>query len=328
MTAHRTLLGLAALGLASLVHAQTPLRVLSFPGGANLPLWVAEDKGLFAHEQLAVKVSSTPNSVVLVQSLIKNEEDIAMAAFDNVVAYQEGQGEVQLSTAPDLFAFVGTSRGTIRLVVSPDVRGYGDLRGKSLAVDALATGYSLVLQKLLQLGGLEEGDYRLESVGATATRAQALMENKFAGTILTTPLEIAPESRGYRRLANAVDVLGPYQTIVGMARRSWARDNGVALVHFIRASTEAIDWLYDPKNRAEAVQIYRQHLPNVPEDAAQLHVNALLGERDGFTRGGALDFEGMMTVLRIRSEFGLPRKTLTDPARYIDERYLKAARGR
>ena len=308
--------------------AQTPLRVIGFPGGANLPLWVAEDTGLFARRQLAVKVSPTPNSVVLVQSLAGNEEDIAMAAFDNVVAYQEGQGELQLPIAPDFFAFMGLSRGTVRLVVSPDVRGYDDLRGKTLAVDAVATGYSLVLQRMLELGGLKEGDYRLESAGGTAMRAQALMENKFAGTILTTPLEIAPESRGYRRLANAVDVLGPYQTIVGMARRSWAKDNGDALVRFIRALNDAIDWLFDPKNRAEAVRIYRKHLPTMPEDAALLHVNALLGEREGFTRGGTLDLEGMMTVLKIRSEFGLPRKILTDPARYIDERYLKAATGR
>ncbi len=325
---HRSLLGFAALGLASLVHAQTPLRVISFPGGANLPLWVAEDKGLFAREKLAVKVSPTPNSVELIQSLIKNEEDVATAAFDNVVAYQEGQGEVKLSTAPDLFAFMGFSRGTVRLVVSPDVKDYDDLRGKTLAVDAIATGYSLVLQKLLQLGGLEDGDYRLEPVGSTATRAQALMENKFSGTILTTPLEIAPESRGYRRLANAVDVLGPYQTIVGITRRSWARANRDALVSFIRASTEAIDWLFDPKNRTEAVAIYRTHLPNVPEDAARRHVDALLGEREGFTRGGALDPQGMMTVLRIRSELGRPRKTLTDPARYLDERYQRAANGK
>src|SRR5258707_8456072 len=246
-----------------LVHAQTPLRVISFPGGANLPLWVAEDEGLFAREQLAVKVSPTPNSVVLVQSLVNDDEDIAIAAFDNVVAYQEGQGEVTLSTTPDFFAFMGFSRGTVRLVVNPDVKTYDDLRGKTLGVDAVATGYSLVLQKLLQLGGLEAGDYRLEPVGATGIRAQALMENRFSGTVLTTPLEIAPESRGYRRLANAVDVLGPYQTIVGMARRRWARGNRDALVRFIRASTEAIDWLFEPKNRAEAVQIYRDHLPNV-----------------------------------------------------------------
>jgi ABC-type nitrate/sulfonate/bicarbonate transport system substrate-binding protein len=328
MSIHRTLLSFVALGIASLVHAQTPLRVISFPGGANLPLWVAEDKEFFTCEQLAVKVSPSPNSVALVQSLAKDEEDIAMAAFDNLVAYQEGQGEVKLSTTPDFFAFMGFTRGTVRLVVSPDVKGYDDLRGKTLAVDAVATGYSLVLQKLLQLGGLKEDDYRLEAVGATGMRAQALMENKFSGTILTTPLEIAPESRGYRRLANAVDVLGPYQTIVGMARRSWAMANPDRLVGFIRASTEAMDWLFDPKNRTEAVAIYRKHLPNVPEDAAQRHVNALLGEREGFTRGGALDSEGMMTVLRIRSELGRPRKTLTDPARYIDERYQQAAKGK
>jgi ABC-type nitrate/sulfonate/bicarbonate transport system substrate-binding protein len=186
----------------------------------------------------------------------------------------------------------------------------------------------LVLQKLLQLGGLKEGDYRLASAGATATRAQALMENKFSGTILTTPLEIAPESRGCRRLANAVDVLGPYQTVVGMARRSWAQGHGDALISFVRASTEAIDWLFDPNNRAEAVAIYRKHLPNVAEEEAQRHVNALLGEREGFTRGGALDSEGILTVLRIRSEFGRPQKTLTDPASYVDERYYRAAKER
>jgi ABC-type nitrate/sulfonate/bicarbonate transport system substrate-binding protein len=325
---HRILLGVAAFGLASLVHAQTPLRVIGFPGGANLPLWVAEDTGLFARRQLTVKVSPTPNSVALIQSVARDEQDIALTAFDNVVAYQEGQGEVRLSITPDFFAFMGVSHGTVRLVVSPDVKDYDDLRGRTLAVDAVATGYSLVLQKMLQLGGLREGDYHLESVGTTAARAQALMENRFAGTILTTPLEIVPESRGYRRLANAVDVLGPYQTIVGMARRGWARDNRDALIRFISSSTEALDWLFDPKNRAEAVQIYRKHLPNVPGDAAQLHVDALIGEHEGFTRGGKLDSQGMMTVLKIRSEFGLPRRMLTDPERYIDERYLEAARGR
>src|SRR5260370_16567848 len=120
MMVHRSLLGFAVLGLASLVHAQTPLRVISFPGGANLPLWVAEDRGLFAREQLNVRVSPTPSSVELVQSLIKNEEDIAMAAFDNVVAYQERQGEGQLS-APPFFPFLAISPGNVPLSVSPHV---------------------------------------------------------------------------------------------------------------------------------------------------------------------------------------------------------------
>jgi ABC-type nitrate/sulfonate/bicarbonate transport system substrate-binding protein len=322
------LLGGLLMAIAPLLHGQTPLRVMSFPGGANLPLWVAEDKGLFARERLAVSLAPTPNSVVLFQNLDSGDQDIAMAAFDNVVAYQEGQGEVALSSTRDFFAFMGFTRGTVRLVVGPDIKAYEDLRGKTLGVDALTTGYSLVLRKLLQLGGLGEGDYTLVSVGATGTRARALMENKFSGTILTTPLELEPESRGYRRLADAVDVLGPYQTIVGISTRGWATAHRTALVGFIRASTRAIDWLFDPGNRAEAAAIYRKHLPNSSEADAARDVNALLDEREGFSRGGNLDSKGMMTVLRIRSELGIPHKSLTDPARYIDERYHRAAVGR
>ena len=72
---------------------------------------------------------------------------------------------------PDFFAFMGFTQGSVRLVVNPDLKSYQDLRGKTLAVDAVTTGYSLVLQKLLQAGGLEAGAYRLESVGGTAWRA-------------------------------------------------------------------------------------------------------------------------------------------------------------
>ncbi len=321
----RALLAGALLAMSSLLHAQAPLRVMSFPGGANLPLWVAEAKGLFARERLAVSLSSTPNSVVLFQSLDRSEQNIAFAAFDNVVAYQEGQGEITLSTKRDYFAFMGITRGTLRLDVGPGIQEYADLRGKTLAVDSVSTGYSLVLRELLQRGGLEEADYHLVSVGATKMRAQALMEDKVSGTILTTPLEIAPEFRGYRRLANAVDVLGHYQTIVGISRHGWARAHRDDLVGFIRATSEAVDWLLDPQNHIEATAIYRRHLPNSPEEDAAREVDALLDAREGFSRGGAFDPQGIMTVLRIRSHWGTPRKSLTDPARYVDERYRAAA---
>ena len=308
--------------------AQTPLRVITFPGGANLPLWVAEERGFFAREGLAVKVSPTPNSVVLVQSLMKGEQDIALSAFDNIVAYQEGQGEVALDATPDFFAFMALSHGTVRLVASPDIATIADLRGKTLAVDAVATGYSLVFMKLLAQVGLKEGDYKLESIGGTAVRARALMDGKTPATILTTPLELAPEARGSRRLANVIDVIGPYQTIVGMARRSWAAGHRDALVGFARATANALDWLLDPANRSEAAAVYRKYLPDVPEAGAIAAVAAMTGEREGFQRGGAFDQKGMVTVLAIRSEFGKPQKSLTDPTAYVDESYLRAATAR
>ncbi len=325
MTIQKIVAFVAACAMAAYVHAQTPVRVITFPGGANLPMWVAQEKGFFAREGIAVKITPTPNSVVLVQSLIKGEQDIALSAFDNIVAYQEAQGEVALPETPDFMAFMAFSRGTVRLVANPEIKDIADLKGKTLGVDAVATGYSLVLMKLLALNGLKEGDYKLESIGGTAVRARALMDNKTPATILTTPLELLPESRGFKRLANVLDVLGPFQTIVGMARRSWAASNRDAVVSFTRANLAALDWLFQPENRAEAAAIYRKYLPDAPEQAAINAIAALTGPREGFVRDGALDQQSMQTVLKIRSEFGRPQKTLTDPMRYVDDTYWRAA---
>ena len=50
------------------------------------------------------------------------------------------------------------------------------------------------------------------------------------------------------------------------------------------------------------------------------------GERDGFIPGARLDAAGMATVLRVRSEYGRPRKELMDPSRYVDDSIPRDAR--
>jgi ABC-type nitrate/sulfonate/bicarbonate transport system substrate-binding protein len=319
--------GLLALGVALSLPAMAAqkLEVIVFPGGFNWPLWVAEDKGFFAKNGVEVKITPTPGSVYQMQNLAAGKFDIAISTIDNLVAYMEGQGEAPLPEPPDFFAFMGGQGGAVRLVAHPDIRTIADLKGKKLAVDAATTGYAFVLRKLLQLGGLTEADYELERVGNTAQRAQALMENKTAATILTSPLEIIPESRGYRRLANAVDVIGPYQAVLGVARRSWAKSNEQALVGFIRAYVEALAWLEDPANRAVAVAIYRSRLTQASDDAANRAWAVLVPGPEGFQKKGKLDRAGIETVLKLRSEFGLPQKSLTDPDKYIDESYYRKA---
>lgn len=311
--------------LASAVSAQTPLRLILFPGGATVPMWVAQDKGFFDSEGLAVKLTLTPSSVFLAESLIKGDQDLALATFDNVVGYVEGQGEVELKDKPDFVAFMSIMHGTVRLVANPEIRTIADLKGKSLGVDAVATGYSMAMMKLLEAGGLAPGDYKLEPIGNTGQRQKLLLENKTVATILTTPLDLLPRSKGYRVLADFGEVVGPYQAIAGFTRKSWADTHRSELLRFIRASVAALDWIMDPANRNELVAIYRKHQPDIPEQAAVAAVEAMTSERDGFTRGGRFDMPGVMTVLRIRSEFARPQKKLDDPSRYIDESYLKSA---
>jgi len=46
---------------------------------------------------------------------------------------------------------------------------------------------------------------------------------------------------------------------------------------------------------------------------------------EGFQKRAKLDPAGMATVLKLRSEFGRPRKELADVNKYVDETYYREA---
>jgi ABC-type nitrate/sulfonate/bicarbonate transport system substrate-binding protein len=304
------------------------LEVIVFPGGFNWPLWVAQEKGFFRANDLEVRVTPTPTSVFMMQNMAAGKFDIAMTVIDNAVAYNEGQGEAELPAPADFFAFMGAQYGVVRLVAQPEIKTIAELKGRSLAVDAATTGYAILLRRLLAQGGLAESDYTFERLGGTAERTEALMQGKTAATIITAPLDIVPESWGYRRLANALDAVGPYQAVSGITRRAWARENEAALVGYIRGYVAAVDWLFDPANRDEAIAIYRKQLPRASEEGARKAWDVLLGGKEGFQKKAKIDLAGVRTVLELRSEYGRPQKKLDDPSKYVDESYYLKATSR
>ena len=164
---------------ASEVFAQDaqPVSVIAFPGTGNWPIRIAQEKGYFAQNRIEVTLSPTPSSVFQMTSLIAGKFDIAMTAADNVIAYLEGQGEAPVSGQPDLFMFMGGSPSMPALVTVPEIKTYAELEGKTLAVDALTTGYAFVLFDLLKRNGLQLGDYKVEIsrryTGALARHARA-----------------------------------------------------------------------------------------------------------------------------------------------------------
>jgi ABC-type nitrate/sulfonate/bicarbonate transport system substrate-binding protein len=301
----------------------TMLQVIIFPGGQNWPLWVAQDKGFFARENIEVTLTPTPGSVFQLTNLIAGKFDIGLTAPDNVIAYQEGQGEAPVEGTPDLFAFMGGSNAFLRLVVLPEIKSYADLRGKELSVDALTTGFAFVLREMLEKGGLKEDDYKLVRVGGTLERWEALKEKKHAGTLLNSPFDLIAEPLGFRKLGNGIDVLGHYEGMVGAARRSWARTHGDQLVGFIRAYVTSLGWLYDRGNKAEAIEILHRQIPQMSPELASKIYEVFFAPSGGMDPRAKLDMEGLRTVLKLRSKY--TKTTPADPARYYDLSYYERA---
>jgi len=302
-----------------------PVSVIVFPGGFNWPIWVAQEKGFFAAGGISVALTPTLGSAMQLVGMIDGKWDIAMTALDNVVAYVMGQGEIPVGPQPDLFAFMGGDNGFLSIVAVPEVKRLAELKGRTVTVDAVTTGYAFVLFDLLKRGGLNPGDYKVEVVGGVLQRWQDLHERKHDATLLLTPFEVVAKAEGFHELTRAIDVYHRYQGLVGAARRSWAKANRDKVVAYIRGYSAGVDWLYDAKNREEAIAILRKNLPQMSPEVAAASYKVLLDPLTGFTRKVKFDVEGARKVLELRSEYGKPHMVLGNPLRFYDASYYNEA---
>jgi len=294
------------------------VNMITFGGGYSLPAWVAQQQGFFSKHGIAVNITHTPNSVYLMKNLIEGKFDLTVTAMDNLVAYQEGQGEAEYEGVCDLVAFMGVDDSFQSLMAVPGIRTVADLRGKKIAVDALTTGYAFILREMIARAGMTDADVIYERTGGGPLRLQAMLDGNYAAGLLATPLDRIAADRGFTRLGTARELLGRYQGRTGFAQRSWIRNNEAAVIGFMRGYRDAMDWLYDRGNRSAAADLLMANDKSVTPELARLSLDILLDEQGGFWRDLALDIEGIRTVLALRTRFGVPQKTLNDPLRYVD----------
>jgi ABC-type nitrate/sulfonate/bicarbonate transport system substrate-binding protein len=301
------------------------INVIAFPGGFNLQLYVAQRQGFFAKHGVDVRLSYTPTSVYLMTGLIDGRFDIGMGGIDNVVAYQEGQGEAPTKVTPDLAAFLGFDNAFLNLVSMPEVKTMADLRGKELGVDALTTGFAFVAREMLERASLKEADVKMVRAGGTATRYTALIDRKFAATLLSTPFDLQAEAKGFTRLGTATELLGAYQGRSAFTMRGWLKDNEAAAIGFMRAMRDATDWIFDPQNREICQAILLANDRDMTPPLAQKTYDMFVDRKSGLYRDLRIDNEGLKVVLALRSKYGEPKRELGDPAKYVNlELYRKA----
>lgn len=317
--------GLAAIALVPAAAAAEPFKVVAFAGASNWPFWVGQEKGFFQKNGLEVALSITPNSVDMAKNLYAGAFDLALTSVDNVIAYDEGQGEAELSGPADFVALFGVDNGLLHIMAAPEIKSIADLKGKTLSVDAVTTGFAFVLRDALAKAGIAETDVTWVRVGGGAQRLGALLERKQDATLLNTPLDLTAEAKGFNRLQRSSEALGAYQGIVATTRRGAAQAKRSEIIAFTKGFKASIDWLADPANREEALAMLVKNMRGMERPAAELAYAKLLDPKSGIYRDLRIDREGMRTVLRLRSTYAEPKKTLTDPEKYIDESFRDAA---
>ncbi len=283
----------------------------------------AEAKGFLKQENIRVDIKPVTDSPTLLRNLIRGNYDLILNNADNVIAWAEGQGEDPQKN--DFVIFLGGSQGVDqKLVVAPGIQSYDDLKGKVFAVDAPTTGYAIVGVYIMQQHGLVwNRDYTFKSFGNTVARADAMTRGEAAGAMMSLADEEI-KKRGFKVLAEAQDYVKHYARGLGATRRDWANAHEPLLVRFVRAMIRATDWLQDPKNQPDVIQLLLAENKNNQARAEAMY-RQMLSPTMGLTPRSRIDMQGIRTIIELREAAGLMKAPIPKPEKYVDERFYQQA---
>lgn len=303
----------------------TPLRVIQFRAGYNLPVDAGVEVGHFANQGLEVEVTYTPNSTYLAERLEAGDFDIGHTSADDVIAEVEGQ-TIGMMGGSDLFLFMGLHSGMLSLVGAPGNVGLESLRGKSLAVDSKITGFVFILEKMLRGSGISPEEYNLVEVGGWESRYESLLRGEHAGTLLTEPFLGDAIEAGCQLIAGGSQFVPVYQATCGAATRTWAQNHRDVLVRYIRAYLESTRWCFEPGNREACLGLLAER-GGMKRDGAERTLALLLDSQEGLTPDAALNLPGIAVALELRSEMGHLMGQVPGPEKYVDNGYYQEAIG-
>jgi len=257
------------------------LTVLSYPDRpAKLPLWLAQDAGLFQKYGLKVEIRPAKSGEHVVAGIGRDEAQIYVATANWIVS---GIGD-----GKDLVFFANTGYSVLKLVARPDISRPQDLRGKKVGTGEPNSSQDRITRQALQRLGLNpDRDVTLVPFGSRSIqRLNALLKGEIDATTSNEDnlfeLERRSEIGKVRVLADNESLKLFIGAGVDFAvTRSMLANSRAVVKGFAQALAEAI--ALARRERAEADRIYSRYLnvkdPVLLEFMYRTYVQGAIPER-------------------------------------------------
>jgi NitT/TauT family transport system substrate-binding protein len=325
---HQAFVILASAALASLVLASGPLAqdrrmtvvklAIPFPEVEFMPLYAAQQAGYFQDEHLSVEVYALTTGDKITLALASGSVNVANYTPDWFIRAIEKDAPIKI--------VVGCSNVPVySLVTTADVQSYPDLKGKRVAVSAQKASDAYLVRKMFSSHGLQPADYDLIQAGSSADRAAALKAGSVSATLLIPPYDSVIVAEGYKRLDVSTSSVTHYTWLAQAVREDWAQANKATLIGFIRAWIKGTRWVYDPKNKEEAVSILARELKIEGRFAQIAYEMYFASKTETVARDGAIDLAGLQILIDAIAEQGDIGPPVPKAAKYIDMTYWEDA---
>lgn len=265
------------------VRENGPLRVQVFTGAySSMPVHVAVEKGFFQQRGLSVERMPANSSSAAIAALIGGSMDVVESAPDLVLA--------NIDKGIDLKYLVGNeSTNYVTLVVGNHVpvgthvplgeQGreaiVRQLAGRRIGVNAIGSTVYLAAVLMLEEAGLAVEDVDFVATGSAATTLSSWQAGAVDAQMTFAPVPELLETLGLARPVLVLADDGPpalqYRGLYAgwVASGALVRDQPARADAFIAAMRDAIDWIREPENHEEMLDLASRHAPVAALSEAQ-----------------------------------------------------------
>ena len=233
--------------------AQDKLRVgLSSVSATSGSIWVAEEKGLFKKHGIDAEVIIIGGGASrVVSSLLAGEIQFSVGGGDSVIRAALRGADPVLTASP-------LKTGLQRLMVRPDIKSPAELKGKTVGITRLGSASHWVLQLFLRKWGMRSEDIQILQLGSSPAMLASLENARIDGAVFTIPTFFVAEDRGYRVLADPIDMDIYYLQNSVDSTKGYLRKQHDVAVRFIKGICEGI--AYFEKNKKESIAVLQKKL--------------------------------------------------------------------
>lgn len=212
------------------------------------------------------------------------------------------------------------------VIARPEIKSGADLKGKTIGVSTLTGGTTNMIEEVLEKAyKLKPGDYKYLVVGTSPDRYAAIKGGSVHATFMGPPFNFRARQEGFTKLITFHEILGPIQFTADFAHINYLKSNRNEVVQYLRSMIEATQWLYDPKNKEEAIAIHMKVLKSKPDIAAQDY-KYLVEEFQPFPRGAAVNKTAMQKTMDLRIKEGTYKGKPVPPyTNYLDNSFVEEA---
>jgi ABC-type nitrate/sulfonate/bicarbonate transport system substrate-binding protein len=309
--------------LSTLHSADAGLLKMRFTQSGNTssswPLYVGEQKKLFEKHGLQLEVIIIRGATNVVRAVLSETVPIGRINPDYVIGAIEKGAKVKIVAA-------NMEKIPYDIYARPEIKTGADLKGKTLGVSTLTGGTTLMVHEVLEKAyKLKENDYKLLVVGTSPERYAALKGGSVQASFMGPPFTFRAAKDGFRKLANFHEYLGPILFTTDFAHANYIKSNRAEIVRYLKAMIEATRWLYDPKNKEEALAIHMKVLKSSRESAEEDY-KYLVQDFQPFPKDGLVSKVSFDKTMDLRAKEGTYQGKKIPPASdYVDNSMIEEA---